>query len=155
MTCMSKPPMFSRTSIGRNRWFWVVLEEWGCDPIAKGIARSPEDARAEAERQYGTVSQQHATLAKVHWDKQRAMARQRTVAKGDDAQPLEFAYRCYLDHHEYDGSEYEVIERHRISRKPRSGSMWRTISMITVVHYQVNGGITIDRPSCLIAGSSR
>ncbi len=97
----------------------VVLEEWGCDPIAKGIARSPEDARAEAERQYSTVSQQHATLAKVHWDKQRAMARQRTLAEGDDAQPLEFAYRCYRDHHEYDESEYEVIERHRILKKTK------------------------------------
>ena len=119
MTCTSKPPMFSRTSIGRNRWFWVVLEEWGCDPIAKGIARSPEDARADAERQRGPVSQKHATLAKVHWEKQRAMERQRSAAKGDDAQPLEFAYRCYWNYSEYDSSEYEVIKRHRIVKKTK------------------------------------
>ena len=104
MTCTSKPPMFSRTSIGRNRWFWVVLEEWGCDPIAKGIARSPEDARADAERQRGPVSQKHATLAKVHWEKQRAMERQRSAAKGDDAQPLEFAYRCYWNYRNMTGA---------------------------------------------------
>ena len=31
--------------------------------------------------------------------------------------------------------------------------MWRTRSTTTIIHYQANGGITIDRPSCLIAGT--
>ncbi len=114
-----KPSLFSRTSIGRYRWFWVVIEEWGCDPVAKGIAHSTEEALADAERHFGNISQEHATLAKAHWEKQRAMERQRAVAEGDDAQRLEFAYRCYWDFHEYDNGEYEVIERHRIVKKTK------------------------------------
>jgi len=89
MMDVPKHRMFSRSSIGRNRWFWVVIEDWLSDPIASGIARSPEDALVDAERQCGPVAQKNATLAKSHWSKQRAMERQRSVAKGDDALPLE------------------------------------------------------------------
>ncbi len=32
------------------------------------------------------------------------MERQRAVAKGDDAQPLEFAYLCYRDYSKWGGS---------------------------------------------------
>ncbi len=119
MISATRLPLFSRTSIGRNRWFWVIIEEWGCDPVAQGIADSPEEALAKAERHFGNLSQEHATLAKAHWDKQRAMERQRSAAKGDDTQRLEFAYRCYWDCSDYDSSEYEVIERHRIVKKTK------------------------------------
>jgi hypothetical protein len=119
MTEVPKHRMFSRSSIGRNRWFWVVIEDWLSDPIASGIARSPEVALAEAERQYGPVAQRNATLAKSHWAKQRAMERQRSVANRDDALPLEFVYRCYWDYSDYDSSQYEVIERHRIVKKTK------------------------------------
>jgi hypothetical protein len=112
-------PKFSRSAIGRNRWFWVVIEKWGSDPVASGIARSPEEALKEAERQCGPVSQTSGTLSKGCWRQQRAEARQRAVAKGDDAQPLEFAYRCYWDYSDYDSSEYEVIEPHRIVKKTK------------------------------------
>jgi hypothetical protein len=84
-----EPLKFSRSSIGRNRWFWVVIEDWGCDPVAKGIACPPEDALKEAELQCGPVVQTNATLAKSHWSKQRAEARQKAVSNSDDAQPLE------------------------------------------------------------------
>jgi hypothetical protein len=111
--------LFARTSIGRNRWFWVVLEDWLSDPINNGIARSPEEALADAELRCGPVVQRNATLAKSHWAKQRAMERQRSVANGDDALPLEFAYRCYWDYSEYDGHTYDVIEPHRIVKKTK------------------------------------
>jgi hypothetical protein len=119
MIDVPKRRLFSRSSIGRNRWFWVVIEDWLSDPITSGIARSPEDALAEAERQYGPVAQRNATLAKSHWAKQRAMERQRSVANGDEALPLEFVYRCYWDYSEYDSSTYEVIEPHRIVKKTK------------------------------------
>jgi hypothetical protein len=111
--------LFSRSSIGRNRWFWVVLEDWVSDPIDKGIARSPEEALKAAELRCGPVVQRNATLAKGCWTKQRAIKRQRSIAEGDDALPLQFAYRCYWDYSEYDSSTYEVIERHRIVKKTK------------------------------------
>ena len=52
-------------------------------------------------------------------DKKRAIERQQSVTNSDDAQPLEFAYRCYWDYSEYDSSEYEVIEPHRIVKKTK------------------------------------
>jgi hypothetical protein len=115
----TKCRLYSRSSIGRNRWFWVVVEDWLSDPITKGIARSPEEALAVAECQGGPVVQRNATLAKSHWAKQRAMERQRSVGNGDDALPLQFAYRCYWYYSEYDGSQREVIELHRIVKKTK------------------------------------
>src|SRR5437879_5492024 len=82
----NQTPMFSRSSIGRNRWYWIVFEDWGCDPIAQGIARSPEDALAEAVRRCGPVDRMAATHAKGRWKRQRVLARQQAVAEGDDAQ---------------------------------------------------------------------
>jgi hypothetical protein len=112
--------LFSRSSIGRNRLFWVVVEDWGSDPIVHRIARSPEEALAEAERQCGPVIQRNATLAKGCWTKQRAINRQRSVANSDDALSLQFAYRCYWYYSEYDGSQREVFEPHRIVKKTKS-----------------------------------
>jgi DnaJ domain len=139
MISRSELPNFSRSSIGRNRWFWVVTEDWVSDPIAHGIARTPEEAQKEAELRCGPVSQTSATHAKGFWRRQRAEARQQAVANSDDAQPLEFAYLCYWDYSDYDSSEYEVIEPHRIVKitkkrlyveddeydsRPSSGEWW-------------------------------
>lgn len=135
-----KQPMFSRTSVGKNRWFWVVKNDYLEDPVASGVSCSPELARAEVEARFGRVKQVAATTANHHWRKQRAVARQQSASARDEAQPLVFAYRCYRDWSDYDGSEYEVIEPHRVVKKskqriyveqdryepdrPRSGEWW-------------------------------
>lgn len=79
----SELPKFSRSSIWRNGWFWVVVEEWGRDPVASGIARSPEEALKEAVLQCGQLIQRYATLAKSHWAKQRAIKRHQSVASAE------------------------------------------------------------------------
>ncbi|ODU02206.1 MAG: hypothetical protein ABS79_00765 [Planctomycetes bacterium SCN 63-9] len=119
MTDPLKSKKFSRTSIGRNRWFWIVIEDWFEEPIAQGISRTTTEAWETAARQCGELSQATATLAKSYWVKQRAIRRQQASAKGEDAQPIEFAYRCYRDYSDFDSREYEVIERHRIVRRTR------------------------------------
>ena len=111
--------LYSRCTIGKNRWFWIVIEDLCGEPIAQGISRSSDDALAEAEQRCGSLRQVHATSAKAHWEKQRAMIRQQTTANGNDASPMQFVYRCYWDYSEYDSSQYEVIERHCIVKKTK------------------------------------
>jgi hypothetical protein len=111
--------LFSRTPIGTSRWFWVVLLDWCSEPVAQGIAPSPEQALADAQRQCGDVQQVHATTAQAYRRKVRALRRQQAAAKGDAAQALEFAYNCWWDYSDYDGHRYEVIRPHLIIRKTK------------------------------------
>jgi DnaJ domain len=109
----------SRCTIGKNRWYWIVIGDWFCDPIAQGISRSPDDALAEAKQRCGSLRLMHATSAKSHWEKQRAMIRQQTTVNGNDASPMQFVYRCYWDYADYDSSLYRVVEKHRVVKKTK------------------------------------
>ena len=96
------------------------MEDWCCEPIATGIAGSPDAAVAEVEQRFGSLRQMHATSAKAHWEKQRAMIRQQTTANGNDASPMQFVYRCYWDYSDYDSSVHQVVEKHRIVKKTKN-----------------------------------
>lgn len=130
-------PLYSRCTIGKNRWFWIVIEDWCGDPIAQGIAQSPDDALAQAEQRLGSLRHMHATHAKAHWEKQRAIERQQTAADGKDACPMEFAYRCYWDYSDYDSGVYEVVERHRVVKKTKKRIFVETAAFIE--HRQPSG----------------
>jgi hypothetical protein len=92
------------------------------DPIAQGIANSPEAALDEAKQQCGDVCPDRylAQYASGQWLKQQAIQRQQASTDGRTAQVREFAYACYLWDSDWDNTRRESITPHLIVRKTRT-----------------------------------
>lgn len=95
-------PIFSRCSLGKGRWFWIVFQSWkgmidGEQPLASGYA----DTAQEAERAALTVAPDawhyKANLASF---KHRQLCNQRRAARpcsnGTKATVQEFLYRDWM-----------------------------------------------------------
>lgn len=113
-------PSFSRCSIGKNRWQWVVYRDL-CDeePLAAGIAESADAARNDAEQRIGSVRDTENWAAKAYRTKCLALERSRKTASSRNTSSIEFVYRCYMDYSDYDGRSYDVIEKHRIVKRTK------------------------------------
>ncbi|GEM_PF-2108703 len=111
-------PLFSRFSIGKNRWFWVAgnfMEE----PIASGFAASPDIALSDAETKVGPVQRDGNSMAQAHWKKQRAIERSKKQASSSTALPLEFVYQCHQWWSDYDKCYHDSISKYRIVKRTK------------------------------------
>jgi len=91
-------PIFSRCRISEGKWLWVVHGVGGwCDeeePLARGIAESPEAAYQAAVEAAGPVRQVGNWVADVVREKEAALKRSQRTTENDAATPLEFVYEC-------------------------------------------------------------
>lgn len=113
-------PLFSRCSLGNNRWQWVVTKSY-CDdePMASGIATSAEAALQEAQAIVGSVRQNNNGAAKYFRRKELAKKRSKHATKDRGASAVEFAYKCYRYLSDYDGKAHDVIDKHRIVKRTK------------------------------------
>jgi hypothetical protein len=113
-----KRPLFSRCSVGADKWLWVVHESWWCywetDPIAYGYAATSELALEDAQRLIGDVSLASNNMAEHFRTKQAATKRSQRIASTSEAATLEFVYECHRYYCDYDGSPGDHIQPHRI-----------------------------------------
>jgi hypothetical protein len=114
-------PNFSRCSIGKKRWQWVVFKGLLCDeePPASGIADSADAAKKEAEEAVGAVRATGGWAARGYRRKQLAVERSRKISAGQSTSPIEYAYRCHRYCSDYDGKAHDVIEKHRIVKRTK------------------------------------
>jgi hypothetical protein len=115
-------PLFSRCKIGPEKWLWVVYESWNfweSDPVAQGIAATPELAHEEACRRVGDVAQTQNSMAEFFRTKQAATKRSQKAASTSGAATLEFAFNCHPSNSDYDDSTSDWIQPHRIVKKTK------------------------------------
>lgn len=114
-----KRPIYSRCSIGKNRWQWVVMQDLCDEPIAVGIAESPEAARQEAEQRCGSLRDTGNWAAEAYRKKQLAIHRSQKTSTQAGAASVEFVYRCYHYESDYDGADHDCVEKHRIVKRTK------------------------------------
>jgi hypothetical protein len=106
-------PRFSRCKIGKNKWLWVVYQgnSWFSDddPLAHGIADSPEAALSDAEAACGPVSHSWNSLADTFRKKQAALKRKNKVTHSSNTAALEFVYDC----------DHDSVTKYRIVKKTK------------------------------------
>jgi hypothetical protein len=89
----------------------------GKEPLAHGIASSPEEAMADAQQQVGPVELGKCCYARWYHQMVRAKARQQTAANGAGTAPIEFVYRYYQSY-EYPYESH--FTPYRIARKTKT-----------------------------------
>lgn len=118
---MSDKPLWSRCSLGRNRWYWVVYRSWDdvfnqADPIATGYAASPEQAEVAAFAVEPTAACYRTYLASAHHRRLCVQRRMRKPAS-DSKQTVQQEY-LYTDHDKgdwWDGTgDWLYSQAHRI-----------------------------------------
>ena len=109
-------PLFSRCSIGKNKWQWVVGDFDGI--TGSGVAESPEAARRDAELQFRPVRLISNGMAAAFRRKQLAIERSQKTTDCDSTSPIELVYEC----HRYCGdfNDSDSITPHRIVKRTRT-----------------------------------
>ncbi len=89
-------PRFSRCSVGKQKWFWVVLT--GCGDfkeLARGFAKSADAAHKAAIQAVGDVNLVSNEDARNIREKEAALRRKRQAPSDSDSTAiLEFVYEC-------------------------------------------------------------
>lgn len=98
---MIDKPLWSRCSLGHNRWYWVVFRGWedvfnDADPIATGYAGSAEECEAAALAIEPTATTYRSCLASGHHRKSCVQRRMQEPAS-DSKQAVQQEY-LYTDH---------------------------------------------------------
>lgn len=115
-------PSFSRSKVGKDKWLWVVHQNrcyWESDPIAHGIAASPELAQAEAQRQVGEVAVTSNDMSEFFRSKQAASKRSQRTTKTSEAASLDFVFECHIADSDYDSATTDAITPHRIVKRTK------------------------------------
>jgi hypothetical protein len=112
MTVWASEPFFSRCSLGKGRWFWVLYslrKDWldGAGPLATGYAATAADAASAARAIIPGVANGRAYVGEYY---HRSLCVQRRAARppgnGRKAVVQEFLYRHLTS--EYDGRWYSA-----------------------------------------------
>src|SRR5580704_1769972 len=99
---MIDTPIFSRCSLGKNRWFWVVYRSWeamyeGEEALATGYALTAQEAEQAALAISPDAKNYRAGMAASH---HRDLCNRRRAAKPSSssttASALEFLYRDWM-----------------------------------------------------------
>ena len=125
---------FSRCSVGKNRWFWVIYEDVGATgeriAEASGYASSPgaaeEQARTAIKSKYGQVAAWQRPAYYAVLAHRREVAKRRVNRKSSTSDAKETEY-LYVD---YEGDYTDGSVAHRIIRK--------TAKRVYVARYGVN-----------------
>lgn len=116
-----KPPIYSRCSIGKNKWYWMIKEEiWSEDILSEGVEATPEACLLAASK-FGEVYPVQCSFAEYHRRKTKAEQKMKTEERADsaDAQLPEYVYECHLSFSDY-GDDHPSITRHRIVKKSKT-----------------------------------
>lgn len=119
---MADPPLFSRCSLGKDRWFWVVFASFeaiveGEEPIASGYASAAQEAETEALRVVPAATLDRAGLAAHYHRKLAAKKRSEKAATGHStAQAQEFLYTDWMS--DYD-SEWSSSPNLIVKKTPK------------------------------------
>ena len=99
---MSSNPIFSRCSLGRGRWFWVVYRSWeaifdGEDAVATGYGTTAQKAEQAALAVVPNAEAERANLA-AHYYRKLCNKRRATMpsSKGTEAAALAFLYTDWM-----------------------------------------------------------
>src|SRR5579875_1617247 len=145
---MNNEPLWSRCSLGRNRWYWVV---WRCfvdvcnetGPIASGFAPSAEECETAALAVEPSAAKVQASWANSHHRKTCIQRRVRKPAS-DSKQTVQQEY-LYTDHDKgdwWDGTgDWLYSQAHRIVKVTKQSvfvekEYWR--SQIGVETYRLD-----------------
>lgn len=145
---MNNEPLWSRCSLGRNRWYWVV---WHCfvdvcndtGPIASGFAPSAEECETAALAVEPSAAKVQASWANSHHRKTCIQRRVREPAS-DSKQTVQQEY-LYTDHDKgdwWDGTgDWLYSQGHRIVKVTKQSvfvekEYWR--SQIGVETYRLD-----------------
>jgi hypothetical protein len=125
---------FSRCSVGKNKWFWVIYKDLGAtgERIAEAsgytssASEAEEQARAAIKSKYGQVAawQRPAHYAALAYRREVAKRRVNRKSSTTDAKEIEY---LYVD---YEGDYTDGSVAHRIIRK--------TAKRVFVARYGVN-----------------
>lgn len=92
-------PAFSRCSVGKSRWYWVVsandldiVEDK--QPLGQGMSSSPEEALKQAQEQFGAVRCVGNWLATEYRKMQIAARSMQRTTQSTDALGNDLAYYC-------------------------------------------------------------
>ena len=107
---------FSRCSIGKNKWQWVVGDFDGI--TGSGVAESPEAAQRDAELQFGPVRLTSNGMAAGFRQKQVAIERSQKTTDCDSTSPIELVYECHRYYGDFNDSD--SITPHRIVKRTRT-----------------------------------
>lgn len=110
---------FSRHSIGKNRWFWVVAKSFE-ESIASGISTSPDEAMAEAMKLGVPLCGNGNWLAKTIWQKRRAILRSQSHSEDAGVTAMEFVYECHDYVSDYPGDDGHCVTPHRIVKRTKT-----------------------------------
>lgn len=115
-------PAFSRCKVGKNKWLWVVFQSrvgYDDEPLAQGIAESPQAALDDAELICGPVQPASNGMAEMFRTKQVAMKRRASSASTSNTASLEFVYECHSGYSDFDGGRYHSVTPHRVVKKTK------------------------------------
>jgi hypothetical protein len=117
-------PVFSRCSVGKNKWFWVTYRDFEafCNSVvdASGYAKSAEEAEEQARASIHSkcgeveVRQYSPHYASEHHRHQAIKRRAAKTTATKDTKEVEYLYRDY-DYDDYCGSR-----RHRVVKKTKN-----------------------------------
>ena len=127
-------PCFSRCSVGKNKWFWVVWQNsavlYKGDADASGYATSAsvaeEQARVAIQARYGQVMPRQMEAFRATLERRHEAIKRRASKKSSqtDAKQVEYLYT------DYDGVYSDGSAAHRIIKK--------TAKRVYVARYPVN-----------------
>jgi hypothetical protein len=118
---MQDGPFYSRCSLAKNRWYWVVHRSWeamagGQPPVATGYAPTAQAAEADALAVKPGAYYDGAGQAAWH-HRQVAVAKRKAKppSGSKDAQPQEFVYADFYGEDDYEPHTH----KHLVVKKTR------------------------------------
>ena len=114
-------PVFSRCSVGKNKWFWVTYRDFEvlCNSVvdASGYAKSAEEAEEQAQAslrsKFGEVEvkQQSTYYASEHHRHQAIKRRAAKTTATKDTKEVEYLYTDHDNDYGYGSFKHRIIKK--------------------------------------------
>ena len=114
-------PVFSRCSVGKNKWFWVTYRDFEafCNRVvdASGYAKSAEEAEGQARSsivaKFGEVEAKQfiANFASKHHRLEAIKRRAAKQAVTKEAKPVEYLYTDHDNDFGYGSFKHRIIKK--------------------------------------------